>query len=123
MCRGPLTFHTPINIDQIIKNEKQEKMDRINEDAALAKQLSSNDDAREQEVIDQVLEASLRDVDNDDYNVLANVIEQSYYEAQQNEEAYLRYAIEESIKNETIHQTVTRLCDGQTSHVVKLVKK
>src|SRR5437868_4292001 len=24
VCRGPLTFHTPINIDQIIKNEKQE---------------------------------------------------------------------------------------------------
>ncbi|HSW76976.1 MAG TPA: hypothetical protein VLG50_08010 [Candidatus Saccharimonadales bacterium] len=110
-----------MNIDRIIKNEKQEKMDHIKKDEEVARQLSR------QHVDERVLSDSLEQQEINDYDIMSKIIEDSYYTAQQEEEYRILSAISESealekerISKETVYETITRLCHNQPSIVIKL---
>ncbi len=143
VCRVSLAFKTSkkINIDQIKKKSEKEKAIREKEqiqssiDLAIALNETNisietgsltpiiNAKTKEDELIEQVLQASILSEEIDDYEYLAKITEDSYYYAQKEDEALLQKVIKENIemnKHDWCEEDVKTLMKGKKRIIMTL---
>lgn len=130
VCRGPLVFKNTnsFNMDKIKERQQDEKeiqkVEQLIEDEKLAREfVQSPTDP----LLEKILDESLRSLEHDDYNFIAKVVEQSYLDSIEYENAILESVLHESeelekmkLESETIYDTITRICQGQSSIIVTL---
>jgi len=87
-----------------------------------------NENEYENEILNNVLQESIISYKNDDYEYIAKVLEYSYEYAIKEEEQIMEQAIQDNLliqqdkyKNESIHDTITRLMNGKSCITIKLL--
>lgn len=140
MCRKTIKFkEKAIVIDDDLKaqNLTARQNEMINEDMLFAGDLDAQenhmandgyyDDHRIDDDIRRALEESLLTFENDDYDLLADVLEQSYHSLEAEEGRLIEDAIQanliasvEKLESESIQDTIDRLMQGKECVTIKL---